>query len=105
MYKSLVRSIALLVLSGFSLAVIAVAFHDHDNSFLLRSRSLSQVRAGISGTMSKNPVDSAPAAMFSSFGLAAVSPLWTPLFHENSDIFIPSRAGYICPNKAPPARS
>jgi hypothetical protein len=105
MRKALIKSTALLVLSGFTLAVFAFAFHERDSSFLLRSRAISQIRAGIAGTVNKNPVDSALASVGAPLGLTALSPAWTPLFHDHSDIVIPSRAGYICPNKAPPARS
>jgi hypothetical protein len=105
MRRSLMKRIVLLSLSGFFLAIIAVAFHYHDDTFLLRSRSICQARAAISGTISKNQVDSAPAVTVVYFGLASVSPLWAPVVHKNSIIFISSQAGYICPNKAPPARS
>jgi hypothetical protein len=105
MHQSLTKRIVLLSLSGFFLAVIAAVFYDNDDSFLLRSRSICQVRTAISGTMNKGHVDSAPALTGVYLGLASVSPLWASFVHKNAAIFISSQVGYIFPNKAPPARS
>ncbi len=105
MYQSMIKKILLLALSGFFLAVVAVAFHHHDNAFLLKSCSICKVKTSISGTMSKKQLNSVPAMTAVSLGLAAVYPLWAPIAHKDTIIFISSHAGYLCPNKAPPAKS
>ncbi len=105
MHNSVIKRIALLSLSGFFLAIFVVAFHYHEDTFLLRSRSICQARTSISGTMSKNQVDSAPAVMAASFGLAAVFLLSAPFVNRNKNDFISCQTGYIFPNKAPPVRS
>ena len=105
MHNSLIKRIVLLSLCGFFLAIVAIAFHDQDDTFLLRSRSICQARAAISGTMSKYQVDSAPAATVGYLGLAAILLLSVPFVYKNATIFIPSQVAYIYPNKAPPVRS
>ena len=72
---------------------------------MLSSRSICKVKTAISGTMSKNKIDSAPAVTVVSLDVASVFPLFVPVVHENTTIFISSQVGYICPNKAPPVRS
>jgi hypothetical protein len=94
MNHSLIKRIALVSLSGFFLAICAVAFHYQDNKFLRTSRFICKVKTSPSGTMSKNQVDS-----------AVVYPLLTAVVHENTTIFIPSQVAHTFPNKAPPARS
>ena len=105
MHHSLIKRIVLLSLSGFFLAILAVAFHYHDNTFLLRSCSICKVKTSNSGMMSKNKIDSAPAVTVASLGLVAVFPLLGTIVHENTPIFISSQIGYIYPNKASPVRS
>jgi hypothetical protein len=105
MHNSLIKRLVLLSLSGFFLAILAVAFHHQDDTFLLRSRSICQARAAISGTMSRYQVDSAPAATVVYVGLAASFLLSVPFVYQTATIFIPSQVAYIYPNKAPPVRS
>lgn len=105
MHHFLIKRIVLLLLSGFFLVVCAVAFHYHDKKFLRTSRSICKVKTSISGTMSKNQVDSAPAVTIVSLGLAAVFPLLATVVHENPIIFISSQVAHTFPNKAPPVRS
>jgi hypothetical protein len=105
MNHSLIKRIALVSLSGFFLAICAVAFHYQDNKFLRTSRFICKVKTSTSGTMSKNQVDSAPVITIVSLGLAVVYPLLTAVVHENTTIFIPSQVAHTFPNKAPPARS
>lgn len=105
MHHSLIKRIILLSVAGFFLAILAVAFHHHDNAFLLRSCSICKVKTSNSGTMSKNKIDSAPAAAVVSPDLVAVFPLLDTVVHENTTIFISSQIGNIYPNKAPPVRS
>ena len=87
------------------LAILAVAFHYHDNAFLLRSCSICKVRTTASGTVSKNKIDSAPAVTVITVGMATVLPLSTTAVLENTTIFISSQTASIWPNKAPPVRS
>jgi len=103
--RSLARKIIFLSLSGFCLAILAVAFDYRDNTFLLRSRSICQARNANTGTLSKNTADSTPAAMPASLGLAAVFPLTIEVVQEHATLFISSQVAYIYPNKAPPVRS
>lgn len=102
MHHSLIKKIVLLSLSVFFLAILAVAFHHHDNAFLLTSCSICKVKISNSGTMSKNKIDSAPALTVISLGLATVFPLLATAVHENTTIFISSQTADIWPNKAPP---
>lgn len=105
MHHYLIKRIVLLSLSGFFLAILVIAFHGQDDTFLLRSRSICQARATISGSMSKYQGDSAPAATVVYLGLAAIFLLSDPFVYKNATIFIPSQVAYIYPNKAPPVRS
>lgn len=105
MHHSLIKKIVLLSVSGFFLAILAVAFHHHDNTFFLTSCSICKVKTSNSGTMSKNKIDSAPAVTVVSLGMAAAFPLSATVVHENTTIFISSQAASIWPNKAPPVRS
>jgi len=101
----MIKRIVLLSLSGFFLAILAVAFHHHDNTFLLRSCSICKVKTSISGTMSKNQIDSAPAVTVVSPGMVAVFPLLATTVHQITPLFVSSQIAYIYPNKAPPVRS
>ena len=101
----LIKRIATLSLCGFILAILAVAFHYHDNTFFRASCSICKVKISVSETVSKNKVDSAPAVTVASLGLEAVYLLFAVLVPENTTIFIPYHLGYIWPNKAPPFRS
>ncbi|TSA47700.1 MAG: hypothetical protein D4R56_01770 [Deltaproteobacteria bacterium] len=101
----MIKRTILLSLSGFFLAILAVAFHHHDKAFFLASCSICKVKITNSGTMSKNKIDSAPAVTVVSLGMAAVFPLFATVVHENTSIFISSQTADIWPNKAPPVRS
>jgi len=105
MHHSLIKRIVLVSLSGFFLAVCAVAFHHYDNTFLLRSCSICKVKTSNSGTKSKNKVDSPPAVTVGPLGMVAVFPLLTTVAPENTAIFISSQFASVWPNKAPPVRS
>jgi hypothetical protein len=105
MHQSLIKRIVLLFLSGFFLAVVGIVFYDDDDTFLLRSRSICQVRTAISGTMSKNHVDSAPAVMAVYLGLESIFPLCVSFSHKNTTIFISSQVACLYSNRAPPIRS
>ena len=105
MQYSIVKRVILLTLSGLFLTVFAVAFHHHDNTFLLTSCPICKVKTAISGTMSKYKIDAVPAVTLVPIGLTAVSFLSTAVIHEDKTIFISSQVAYFYPNKAPPVRS
>jgi len=105
MHNTLSKKFALVLLVGFFLTIVAVAFHYHDNTFLLRSCSICKVKASISGTMSKNNVDSAPADMIVSIGLGEIFLVSASAIKENTTIVTSSQVVHIFPNKAPPFRS
>lgn len=99
------KKIVLLSLSVFFLAILAVAFHYHNNAFFLTACSICKVKTSITGTMSKYKIDPTPAAAVISIGLTAVFPLFAAVIHENTTLFISSHIADIWPNKAPPVRS
>lgn len=105
MHHSLIKKIVLLSLSGFFLAILAAAYHYHNNAFFLASCSICKVKTSISGTMSKNKIDSAPAVTVASLGLVAVFALLASVVPENKTLFISSQTADVWPNKAPPVRS
>jgi len=102
---SLIKKIVLLSMAGFFMAILAIAFHHHDNSFILTSCSLCKVKSSISGTFSKNKIDVPPAVAVISPGLAGIFLLSSFVVIETTTIFISSQRDDIYPNKAPPARS
>lgn len=105
MRHPLIKKIVLLSMTGFFLAILAVAFHHHDRSFLLTSCSICKVKTSISGTFSKNNLDAPPAVAVLYPGQAAIFLAATIDVPETTTIFISSQVVYVYPNKAPPARS
>lgn len=105
MYHPVIKKIVLLSMTGFILAILAVAFHHHDRTFILTSCSICKVKTSISGTFSKNKADFPPAAAVISTGPAAICLASTVVAPENTTIFISSQTDDVYPNKAPPARS
>lgn len=105
MHYTLIKKIVLLSLSGFFLAILAVAYHYHINSFFLAACSTCKVKTSICGTMSKYKIDSAPVVTAFPPGLAEVFPLFATVVHENTTLFISFQTVDIWPNKAPPVRS
>ncbi|MFA5180990.1 MAG: hypothetical protein WC405_06685 [Syntrophales bacterium] len=105
MHHSLIKKIVLLSMAGFFLAILAVAFHHHDRSFLLASCSICKVKTSISGSFNKNNIDSPPAVAVIPSGVAAIFFSSTMVVPETTTILISSQVAYIYPNKAPPARS
>jgi len=103
MHHPLTKKIVLLSMAGFFLAILAVAFHHHDRSFLLTSCSICKVKTSLSGTFNKNKIDSPPAVAVISPGPAAIFLSSTAVVPETTTIFISSQADDIYPNKAPPA--
>jgi hypothetical protein len=101
----MIKRIILLSVAGFFLAIMAVAYHHHDNAFFLRSCSICKVKTTTSGTTSKSKIDSAPAVTIGYLDLATVFPLLDTVVNEKTTNFISSQIGYIYPNKAPPVRS
>ena len=105
MHHFRIQRIVFISLTIFFFAVLAVAFHPDDNTFLRRSRSISKVNTSIPETISKSKTDSAPAVMVTSYDLVSVFALFATVAHENTNIFISSQIVDIWPNKAPPVRS
>jgi hypothetical protein len=105
MHQTLIKKIVLLSMAGFFLAILAIAFHHHDNSFLLTSCSICKVKTSLSGTFSKNKIDVAPAVAAISLGSAAIFLSSSAVVPGTTTIFISYQVAYIYPNKAPPARS
>lgn len=103
MNHPLIKSIVLLSLAFFFLAILAIAFHDNDNTFLLTTRSICKVKVATSGSMSKNKSDPATAATAISVG-RIVFPLLATVVAENATT-ISFQSAYIWPNKAPPVNS
>lgn len=99
------KNIIFLSLTGFILAITAVAFHHHDNSFLLRNCSLCKVKTSISGTFSKNNVDSTPAADGFHLSSMVIFLFLSGIINAGKSNFIDSPIAFSYLNKAPPARS
>lgn len=104
MRRSMIKRIILLSLLFFFLAGLAIAFNDHDDAFLLTSRSICKIKAASSGTLSKSKsaFDKALAVVY--LGVAEFL-LLTAIVTENKTISIASQSAYIWPNKAPPVIS
>jgi len=102
MHHPLIKSIVLLSLTFFFSAILAIAFHDNDSTFLLTARSICKVKVATSGTMSKNKSDTATAVTVLSFG-GIVFPLFAMVVAETTTFSFQS--AYIWPNKAPPVNS
>jgi len=105
MCHPVVKKVVLLSMTGFLLAILAVAFHHHDNSFLLPSCSICKVKASISGNFGKNKIDSPPAVAVISLGSVVIFLSATIVVPETTISFISSQIANIYPNKAPPAIS
>lgn len=105
MRHPLIKKIVLLSMVGFFLAIIAVAFHHHDRSFILTSCSICKVKSSLSGTFNKNKIDAAPAVAAISLGSTAIFLALSTVVPGATTIFISSHVAYIYPNKAPPAKS
>lgn len=104
MHHLMIKRIAILSLVFFFLAGLAIAFHYHDDAFLLTSRSLCKVKAAASGTLSKSKSDFAKAVTVVFLGVADFS-LFTAVVTENKTLFVASQSAYIWHNKAPPVNS
>jgi len=102
MRHPLIKSIVLLSLAFFFLAILAIAFHDHNNTFLLTARSICKAKVPTSGTMSKNKSEPATAVAVISVG-GIVIPLLATVVADNSTI-ISFQSAYVWPNKASPVK-
>lgn len=102
MHHSPIERIVLVSLSGIFLAILALAFHHHDHTFLLRSSSLCKVKTSSSGTRGKGKIDSPPAVAVVPLGMAVAFPLSITGAPEERALFIASQSAAVWPNKAPP---
>ena len=102
MQRSIMRNIILLSLAGFIMAIVAIAFHYHNNSFLLRNCSICKVKTSISGTFNKNNVDSPPVATGFLLSSMAIFLCFAGVMNSRKSIFIDSPIAFTWQNKAPP---
>ena len=102
MHQTLIKNVIFFSLSGFLLAVLAISFHHHDSSFLLRSCSICKVKTSLSGTFNKVKVDSAPAVVSLHFFSIAIFLCLSGILPDKKTVFIDSQIAVTYPNKAPP---
>lgn len=101
----MIRRTVLLSLSGFFLAILAVALDRHEDAFFLNTCSICKVKTSLSGTASKYKINFAPAMTVASRALTAGCPLRADAVHGNRSIAVVSQTTVVWPNKAPPVRS
>ena len=105
MQRSTMKSIILLSLAGFMLAIIAIAFHYHNNAFLLRNCSICKVKASFSETFNKSKIDSTPAAAGFLLSSMAIFLYFSGIINSRKSLFIDRPIAFIWLNKAPPLQS
>lgn len=106
MQRSTMKSIILLSLAVFFMAIVAIAFHYHNNAFLLRNCSICKVKASISGTIIKSNIDAAPATTgFLLSSMAIFLYVSGVISSSRQSIFIDSPIAFTWQNKAPPSKS
>jgi hypothetical protein len=101
----IIRNILLLSISCFFLAVLAIAFHHHDNAFWLRVCSICKVKTSISGTISKQTIDLIPAIALLHLQPTAILPGLCGAAPNRPSEGPCFRPAFIFPNKAPPVLS
>ena len=105
MHQTKIKNVIFLSLFGFFLAVLAISFHHHDNSFLLRSCSICKIKTSLSGTFNKVKVDSAPAVVSLHLSSIAIFLCLSGILPDRKNVFIDSQIAFTYPNKAPPFKS
>jgi hypothetical protein len=100
-----IRNILFLLLSGFCLAILLVAFHHHDNAFWLRACSICMVKNSVSGTINKQQIDPTPAVAAIDVGLAAILLDLSSIVPDPTSDLTHFPQIITFPNKAPPIRS
>ena len=96
------NKVIFLSLFGFSLAVMAISLHHHDNSFSRPTCSICKVKTSISGTFSKIKVDSPPPVAHLHLLSIAIFLCFSGILRDKKTVFIDSRIAVTYPNKAPP---
>jgi hypothetical protein len=105
MERSIMKSIVLLALAGFIMVIVAIAFHYHNNAFLLRNCSICKVKVSISDSVNKSNVDSAPAAAGFLLSSIAIILYFSGIINSRKSIFIDFPIAFTWLNKAPPLQS
>jgi hypothetical protein len=100
-----IKNVIFLSLLGFFLAVLAIYFHHHDNSFLLRPCSICNVKTSISGTFNKVNIDSAPAVANIPFTLFWIFLCLSGIIFNRKNVFTDFPIALTPLNKAPPHKS
>ena len=102
MRRTRINIIVFLSLLGFFLGVTAIAFHHHDNAFLLPACSLCKAKTSFSGTVNKLKANASPAVLILSFSLTAMLLCTSCLAPDRKKHFIDFQIIDTYPNKAPP---
>lgn len=102
MNKSLIRRIIFISLLGFFGAVLTIAYHHHDNAFLLNSCAICKVKASLSGTFNKDKIASTSSVTLFNLSSVLIFLGLVGILHDRTSIFISSQINGIYPNKAPP---
>jgi len=102
MRQSRLNVIVFVSLLGFFLGVTSIAFHHHDNAFLLPACALCKVKTSFSGTLSKFKADSSPSVLTLCLLLAVIVLCLSGILPDRKTVFIDSQVVETYPNKAPP---
>lgn len=102
MRPSWIKIIVFLSIAGFSLGVMSIALHHHDNTFSLPGCFLCKAKTSFTGAINKAKADNIPVALVLCLSLAVTS------LYVSGILPIPKVAFIVCqivetyPNKAPP---
>lgn len=100
----MIRRTVLLWLSGFFLAVLAVAFDRHGDALYLNACAICKVKTTLSGTSGTSEIQRVPAAVASRAVTAAFA-LRAPVTHESRALSPVSQMTSVWPSRAPPFSS
>ncbi len=103
--KSRVKTVLLLSLLCFSTAILAIAYHHHDTSFLLRSCAICNVKSSLSGSsgLSKiNKIDAVPAPAVPAFSSFLTLPVFICSIDDGISIPKLNQFTVFHSNRAPP---
>jgi hypothetical protein len=102
MRKALIRPVILLSLIGFSLGLLAMSFHHHNNKFLLPACSICKVKASLSGTFNKIKLDTSAGMAMLCLLLTEINLCLSGFLPAEKTVRLVSQAFGTYPNKAPP---
>lgn len=102
--KSRIKAVLIFSLLCFSAAILAVSYHHHDASFLLRSCAICNVKSSLSGLSKVNKSDTAaaPAVPVFSYLLIFLAPICS--MHGSDSAPASKQIAAFHPNRAPPVR-